>query len=551
MLTVHQLAKSFALDPLFQHVTFSLNPGDRIGLVGPNGCGKTTLLRIMAGQETADTGNVTHPPNLRIGYLAQGCQLPPDASLGEIISQATGAIADLEAELITLAQALAQQPDRVELQQQYDAVLQQVSTAVPGKAPAIIAGLGLADIPADLAVRHLSGGQKTRLLLALVLLADPQLLLLDEPTNHLDIEMLEWLEAWLQTFPGSALIVSHDRTFLDQTVNRILDMDPLIHVVREFSGNYTDYLEQVMLEQEKQWAAYKDQQQEIRRIKADIARVRAQSAYTERQASSVRIGGGIMKQKGYKDYQRSIAAGVARKAKAREKKLERYLDAAERVEKPRRTWHMKLDFAANEHLGKFVLDLNDLSVGYAGQRPLLAHLRLSVSGGARIVLTGPNGSGKTTLLRTIAGQIPPLDGRFHLGTSVRLGYMTQEQDDLTPHLSPLETLQPAFSTETEARTFLSFFLFTGDESLKPNALLSYGQRARLMLARLVVSGCNFLLLDEPINHLDIPSRTQFEQALTNFEGTVLAVVHDRYFIDRFATEVWWVENTCIRQTLIS
>ncbi len=548
MLTVHQLAKSFALQTLFQNVTFSLNAGDRIGLVGPNGCGKTTLLRILTGEITADAGHVTLAPKRRLGYLPQGFALPLQCTMAQVIGRAAGDVDILEPELAALAEALSRQPDDKTLQQRYDEILQRLSSANPGRAAAILVGLGLDDMDPELPVSQLSGGQKTRLNLALVLLEEPHLLLLDEPTNHLDIGMLEWLETWLTDFPGGVLIVSHDRTFLDRTVNRILALNPQQQEVREFAGNYTAYQEQVQQEQEKQWAAFKDQQQEIRRVKQDILRVKAQAARTEREASSIRIGGGMMKLKGYKDYQQSIAKKVAKKAKSREHKLERYLEDEERVERPLRSRSLKLDFADTAHLGQSVLTLRELSVGYEWERPLLQRLNLTVTPGARIIITGPNGSGKTTLLRTLAGQLPPLAGVVDQGPSVQQGYMTQEQTGLDPVLTPLETLDPFFGSETEARTFLSYFLFTGEEPLKPNRDLSFGQRARLDLALIIATGCNVLLLDEPINHLDIPSREQFEQALSSFQGAILAVVHDRYFIDRFATEIWWVEHEGIRRT---
>ena len=548
MLTVHQLTKSFSLKSLFSNITFSLNPGDRVGLVGPNGSGKTTLLRIIAGEETADSGHVTLAPATRLGYLTQGFELNLEATLAEVVGRAAGDIDILEAELADLALALADQPNSERLQNQYDAVLQRVSTANPGRAAAILAGLELDEVPPDVRVRQLSGGQKTRLKLALVLLDDPQLLLLDEPTNHLDIQTLEWLESWLADFEGGALIVSHDRTFLDRTVTRILALDPQQQTATEYTGNYSDYEEQIAHERELQWAAYKDQQQEIRRIKQDIAQVRAQAEKTERQASSVRRGGEMMKLKGYKDYQQSIAKKVAKKAKARESKLEQYLDAEERVERPSQSRTIRLNFAETAHLGQSVIRLVDVSVGFRGERPLLTHLNLEVSAEARIVLTGPNGSGKTTLLRTIARQIPPLVGHIEQGPTVKLGYMTQEQRNLDMRLSPLQTIQPAFDNEETARTFLAYFLFTKDEPLKPNSQLSYGQRARLELAQMVAAGCNVLLLDEPTNHLDIPSRTQFEEALATFEGTILTVIHDRYFIDRFAEEIWWIEDGGIRRS---
>jgi ATP-binding cassette subfamily F protein 3 len=281
---------------------------------------------------------------------------------------------------------------------------------------------------------------------------------------------------------------------------------------------------------------------EIRRMQHDIARAKAQAARSEWRASSVRRGGPLMKLKGFKDYTQSIAKGVARKAKSREKKLERYLESDERVEKPKSSWQMKVDFDDAATSGRDVLRLIDVSVGY-GDRVLLRDLTLTIRRGERVALIGENGSGKSTLIKTIVGQLAPLGGEVRLGANVRLGYFAQEQDMLDPNSTPLDSLrQVAVMNDTEARSFLHHFLFAGDQPLTPNRSLSHGERARLMLALLVAQGCNFLLLDEPINHLDIPSRTQFEAALTHFEGTALAVVHDRYFIDGFATRVWAVED---------
>jgi len=258
-----------------------------------------------------------------------------------------------------------------------------------------------------------------------------------------------------------------------------------------------------------------------------------------------------MKIKGYKDYQQGIAKKVARKSKSREKKLDRYLVSDERVEKPKAGWQVKLEFDQPTHLGRQVLILNDVAVGYPGFAPLLRKVNLQVQANQRIAFSGPNGSGKTTLLRTIAGQLSPMDGETRLGSTVKLGYMSQEQEILDLQKNAVETIQSiAHFNQTETRNFLHYYLFRGDDPLRPVEQLSYGERSRLMLARLVAQGCNFLLLDEPINHLDIPSREQFEKALASFEGTVLAVVHDRYFIQRFATELWSINDGEIRREIM-
>lgn len=545
MLTAHHLWKSFNINSILQDISFSINPAERVGLIGPNGCGKTTLLRILAGLELPDQGLVTYSsPYLRIGYLQQGFEPDFRLSVGALVQQAIGNPQVAEAEVERLALALSAQPERHDLHNAYDAALrrlQAISPADNSRIPAILSALGLSAIQDDQPVSTLSGGQKTRLALALVLVGNPQLLLLDEPTNHLDIEILEWLENWLHDFPGAALIVSHDRTFLDHTVGRIFDLNPETHTLQEYPGNFSQYLKQYQVGREKQMTAYRDQVYEIRRMKQDIARTKQQAQRVEASTSSRQPG------------VRRIAKKVAKKALSREKKLDRYLEADERVEKVRASWQMKTDFFATEYgapprQGQDVLTLKDLSVGYAGFSPLLTGVNIYVRAGRRVAISGPNGAGKTSLLRTIAGYLPPVSGTVRLGSNVRLGYMAQEQEILDPARSALESIQSvAPLNDTDARSFLHYFLFTGDDPLRPSSELSFGERARLSLALLVAQGCNFLLLDEPINHLDIPSRTRFEQALANFEGTVLAVVHDRYFIERFADEVWLVADGGVSQ----
>lgn len=540
MFTVNRISKSFDLSPVLKDITFSIAPGERVGLIGPNGSGKSTLLRILIGQESPDSGQVMLTPStLHLGYLSQGFEADPSLTIGAVLNGVSGDPHQLENELGKLAIELAADPWRSDLQLQYDYLLTCLQNLDDDRFRAIVRRLGLESIDPHMPVGRLSGGQKTRLSLATVLIDDPDVLLLDEPTNHLDIAMLEWLEEWLSGYSGAALIVSHDRTFLDHTVSKILDLNPVHHTIREYRGNYSDYLDQYVREQERQLSLWKDQEYEIARIRGDIERTREQARHVEITTKPNQPG------------VRRLAKKVARKAASREKKLDRYLASEARVDKPERVWQMKLEFdpATKMHIGRDVVVLHDLAVGYSG-RHLLSNLSLAIQVGERVVLTGPNGSGKTTLLRTVAGILPPLAGRVQLGGSVRLGYMSQEQELLAPESTALETiLNVGQFSETEARSFLHYFLFEGDDALRPIGTLSYGERSRLTLATLAAGGCTFLLLDEPINHLDIPSRTLFENALSHFPGAILAVVHDRYFIDRFATTIWNVQDGGIKTIL--
>jgi ATP-binding cassette subfamily F protein 3 len=542
MLHVSNIGKRYGDIVVLENVSFVVNPGDRLALIGPNGCGKTTLLRIIAGEEQPDAGAVQlSPPGLRLGYLEQGQSHAGTDTLADFLQVGERALEAAAERVVQLAKemATADGAEQSHLAGAYDEALTALEaltrTQTPAhEAQAILAGLGLAGVPLDAPVAILSGGQKTRLGLARVLLHDPQLLLLDEPTNHLDIEALEWLEAWLHDYRGAALVVSHDRTFLDRTVDAILDLEPETHTVTRYAGDYSDYIEAWERNREKQMAAWRDQQAEVRRIRQDIQRTRNQALGVELTTTPGQPG------------VRRYAKKVAKKAESREKKLERYLDSEERVEKPTRGWQMKLAFEDTPESGKDVLILENVAVGYDGV-PLAGEIDQVLRAGERVALIGPNGCGKTTLLRAIAGELALLAGRVRLGTNVKLGYYAQEQETLDPESTPLEAItRVAAMSETDVRAFLHYFLFAGDEVFVPVESLSYGERARLVLARLVATGCNFLLLDEPINHLDIPSRTQFERAMQAFEGAVLAVVHDRYFIRRFATRVWAIHDGTLR-----
>ena len=378
-------------------------------------------------------------------------------------------------------------------------------------------------------------------MLAKVLLEDPHLLLLDEPTNHLDIEMLEWLEDWLVHFHGAVLIVSHDRVFLDNTATSILELDSKKHTIREFAGNYANYIEQKLNEYDKNLQEYQDQQDELAQLRKAAKHIRSLT---------------IMKKGGKADSGDKFAKGffgnratkrVAGKAKNIEARIDHLL-TDEKIEKPQGSWKMKLDFAQPDYQSKDVLVTESLSIGYTAENPLITNINLFIKSGQRIVLTGPNGAGKSTFIKTISGKMPALAGSFRLGGATKLGYMAQEQEMLDPNQNAVQSLQNISSmNETETRNFLHYFLFKGDDALRLTGALSFGERARLQLAMLVAQGCTFLVLDEPINHLDIPSRERFEEALETFKGTILAVVHDRSFIERFATDVWLAKDGRIQK----
>lgn len=547
MLVVSSLAKRYREfdEPLFQSVSFTVNAGERVGLVGPNGCGKTTIIRIIMGELAPESGVVAFvPPNLRVGYLAQGLNVDDVRRIRDVLYPEYRMLAEAEAQVEQLSAQMANATDDEldVLMVEYAEALEQLELADQrtdqSKGEQLLAEFGLDDL--DVPVGLLSGGQKTRLGLAAVLLDEPQLLVLDEPTNHLDVVALEWLETWLQDFAGGALIVSHDRTFLDRTVNRIVAMEH--GIARIYEGNYRDYVETVRSEIDKHWAQWRDQQAEIARLQFDASRTMAKA---------------VRKENATKDStQRRYAKKVAKRAKAKEKRLERYLESEDRVDKPQQTWGLKLDFDNLPSTGQDVVFLEDVSLGYDPNQPLMERLNLSLRAGERVVVLGPNGHGKSTLLKTIVGQVVPLAGRVRIGASVKIGYLAQEQDILNPNANALETLlKEGRFNHTEARSFLHYFLFAGDDVFRPVQVLSYGERARLMLAVLVARGANLLVLDEPINHLDVLSREQFEQALEVFPGTVLAVVHDRYFVDKFATTVWHIEdgelNEEIRQPMLA
>ena len=544
MLHGSKISKSYGSETILADVSLIINPGERVGLVGPNGCGKTTLLRLITGLEPADSGQVRFdPPGLSIGYLTQALVFEASETVNEALARATAEYGQAWADMQRLAVLMADPQNSSHLSDLTDTYAEaEIRFEAAGgydleaRLEAILTGLDLANLPRETPVTHLSGGQKTRLGLVRLLVQQPRLLLLDEPTNHLDIDALAWLEGWLRDYDGTVLIVSHDRTFLDHTVSRILELDQVTHKLTEYTGNYSDYMLTKERELEKHWGTWKDQQAEVRRLEADIQHTKEQARNTERATTN--------------DHVRRLAKKVAKKAKARERRLQRLLESEERVAKPDRHWQLKLDLANDDSGARQVLSLENVGMAFTDQ-PLFSDISLTLTHGQRIALIGPNGEGKTTLLRLIAGDLTPTAGQVRLGAGVKLGYFAQEQESLNPASTPYDTIRAVAVNmdQTDVRSFLHFFLFSGDDALIQIGKLSYGERARLMLALLVAQGCNFLLLDEPVNHLDIPSRERFEDALSQFPGTILAVVHDRAFMRRVTQGIWEMRAGRVQELL--
>ncbi len=541
MLQVSSISKSYGAATVLDRVSFIVHRGERVGLVGPNGCGKTTLLRIVIGLEAPDTGAFSLETGATIGYLPQG----QEQALGDTVdAMIRSGLADLEMareRMEAYAERMAQGDTSEQMLADYGEAVARFEALggyeIEHRIQEVLGGLGLGEVSLTARVEKLSGGQRTRLGLARLLLSSPSLLLLDEPTNHLDIQALEWLEGFLLHYPGGVLIVSHDRMFLDRTVSRILELDDRTHQLKVYAGNYSEYEAAKERELEQQWAQWQDQQEEIGRLKSAAAHMRGIARF--RKGGKADTG-----DKFAKGFFANRGLETVRRAKAIERRVER-LQTEDKIDKPMASWQLKLDFGEMPRGGQIVLTLEKLGHAYDG-RWLFRNVDQLLRHGERIALVGPNGAGKTTLLRIITGELTPLEGEVRLGANVHPGYMPQEQEVLAPEQTPLELVRSlAPLNETEARHLLHQFLFGGDEVFMPIGQLSYGERARLVLARLVVMKCNCLVLDEPVNHLDIPSRERFEAALDAFPGAILVATHDRAFIDRFATTIWSLDGGAI------
>ena len=517
---ITNLTKSYGADLIFSDVSFRVDAHDRIGLVGPNGAGKTTLLNLLAGRLQPEAGVVTYAQGTRIGYLPQITEFAPTHTLYDEMLTVFDELYAWEQELSDLAARMSDpatlaQPDAANaLLERYSELQARFEHAggytIEQRTRQVLDGLGFTREQQAAPATHLSGGQQTRAALGKLLLQSPDILLLDEPTNHLDLAALEWLEDYLNKWPGAILIVSHDRYFLDRVATRIIEIN---HQRAElYPGNYSKYV-QLHAERLERWAKeYEAQQEHIARTEEFVRR--------------------------YKAGQRS------KEARGRQK----ILDRLERIERPPEEGRLKFRLGALIEPGQIILTSEKLAVGYsasargAGLRVRVADLL--VPRGSRIGLIGPNGAGKTTLLRTIVGQAPPLEGRLTLGHNVQIGYYAQTHEHLNLHATVLDEVRNAARTLSEegARTYLGRFLFSGDDVFKLVGSLSGGERSRVALAKLTLQGANFLVLDEPTNHLDLPARQALEGILREYNGTLLFVSHDRYFIDALATTLWTLED---------
>jgi ATP-binding cassette subfamily F protein 3 len=529
MFSVSNLSRSYGGRTILNAISFVIAPGDRIGLIGPNGAGKSTLLRILAGVDRPDAGSVSFSPGERVGMLRQGFADLADGTLADLLDVPTNGLATASRELESTLQQSDGSDDWLIA---YDAAQSRFDRlggyAAVAELEALLAAFGLEGRGWDSSLRDLSGGEKTRAGLAALIVSRPDYLLLDEPTNHLDAEGQRFLAGLLKQFPGGVVVVSHDRRFLDDVVTGLLVLDDQSDGIEQFVGDYTAFREHKEREAEIQATAYRRQQEDIARMRGDIRAVASHALATETATTN--------------DYLRGRSKKVARTAKVRERKLERLLESEELIDKPERRWTMAAEFAPAADSGRDVALLADVSV-QVDANPILTGVDLLVRAGDRIAVTGPNGAGKTTLLKVIAGEIEPSSGAVRIGANVRVGWFAQEQETLNPALSAVQLVRLRSElSESEARTFLHKFLFTAANVTNPVSTLSYGERSRLALALLVLDGCNLLLLDEPLNHLDITSREQFEYALSQFTGTLVIVLHDQFAADRIANRYLRVAN---------
>ncbi|HEX6719474.1 MAG TPA: ABC-F family ATP-binding cassette domain-containing protein [Pyrinomonadaceae bacterium] len=502
-----EVHKSYGTQDVLRGASLQVNPGEHVGLVGRNGAGKSTVFRLVRSDETPDRGDVVRARGVKLGVLDQHVHFKPGSTVHESALAAFGRLQQIEHEMHELEHRMADAADELEkilaryshLQHEFEL---EGGFEYAAKAESILQGLGFDRDMWSLETEKLSGGQQNRLGLACLLLAAPDVLLLDEPTNHLDVNAVEWLEEFLQEYQSAYVIISHDRYFLDRCCRRIIELEN--GRASNYSGNYSDYLVEREERREAQQRAYDNQQQLIAKTEEFI--------------------------------RRNIAGQKTKQAKSRRKMLEK-LERLDAVRPDQSSGDFRLQ--AIERTGNHVLTVNDLSIGYP-DKLLASDISFILRRGECLGIIGPNGSGKTTFLKTILNKLVPLAGEVRWGTKVQIGYYAQQLDDLDDRneiIMELRRVAPSTATAGELRSFLAKFLFTGDDVYKHVRDLSGGEKGRLALAKLIYSRVNVLVLDEPTNHLDIPSREALEEALSAYEGTIVTISHDRYFLDKVATQI--------------
>ncbi len=511
ILSAQHIAKSFGVNAVLRDVSLTVQQGDRIGLVGVNGCGKSTLMRILAGLDAQDGGEISLVRGLRVGYLAQQNMVTSGETVWNELQKVYEQVFAMEKKLRELEDEMAHAHTDAQrfaqLSADYDRLTQRFEEADgyswKSMVSGVLNGLGFKPAQYDQCVDSLSGGEQTRLCLARLLLQKPDLLLLDEPTNHLDMETLQWLENYLAAYKGSVLVISHDRYFLDHVCTGIVEI--LMGSSEQYNGNYTRYIAQRQERFESRMRAYEIQQKEIERQQAIIARYRMFNR------------------------EKSIRAAESR---------EKALDRMEKMEKPVDERAIRFSFEARRRTGEDVLQLTEMSKSFS-EKHLFHDLTLRVRAGDRVALIGPNGVGKSTLIKIIVGEEQPDTGFIRYGSNVDIGYYDQHQSTLHADKTVLDEIWDRFPQmeQSNVRGALGMFLFTGDDVFKPIHTLSGGEKGRVALTALMLRKDNLLLLDEPTNHLDMDSREVLEDALADFGGTIITVSHDRYFINRIANRI--------------